>query len=338
MSQNTSSILQNRSEFIEQFQREHNYSSNRSFSGIGIDVNSNPLRERWNYLHDLNKLKLAKLEEKRKIQKLKDEESLYSECTFSPKLNKSFNYGHYSVNTTHIPNNNNNNQNEINDPNNNNNTNNNSMNYVDYLTRQNLFMERKKKNLEDIRKAQNDKNMEQCYFTPEINKENALNKSRISTKAINLLEDPESYNQYIKRLQKKREDIENQKKIQDSKPGSGLIWTPTTKKYDLNYDYTKHTISNKNLPRSNSKKTFKKKEKVKNYNNIDRDQYYEGLYKQNHKKININNMNTYTLNNNNNNNDENQNLLFNQPIEFGKALEILHNELYSFNLITDEDE
>ena len=48
-------------------------------------------------------------------------------------------------------------------------------------------------------------------------------------------------------------------------------------------------------------------------------------------------MNTYTLNNNNNN-DDNQNLLFNQPIEFGKALEILHNELYSFNLITDEDE
>ena len=107
------------------------------------------------------------------------------------------------------------------------------------------------------------------------------------------------------------------------------------KKYDLNYDYTKHSISSKNLPRSNSKKSFKKKEKLKNYNNIDRDQYYEGLYKQNHKKINLNNMNTYTLNNNNTNEE---NLLFNQPIEFGKALEILHNELYSFNLITDEDE
>ena len=45
-------------------------------------------------------------------------------------------------------------------------------------------------------------------------------------------------------------------------------------------------------------------------------------------------MNTYTLNNNNNE----ENLLFNQPLEFGKALEILHNELYSFNLDTDENE
>jgi len=328
MSQNTSSILQNRSEFIEQFQREHNYSSNRSFSGIGIDVNSNPLKERWNYLHDLNKLKLAKLEEQRKIQKLKDEENLYSECTFSPKLNKSYNYGHYSVNTSNMPNNNNN-------PVQTNNANNNSINYTDYLTRQNLFMERKKKNIEDIKKAQNDKNMEQCFFTPEINKDNALNKSHITSKAINLLEDPESYNQYIKRLQKKRDDILKQKQIEDSKPGSGLIWTPTVKKYDLNYDYTKHSISSKNLPRSNSKKSFKKKEKLKNYNNIDRDQYYEGIYKQNHKKVNLNSMNTYTLNNNNNNED---NLLFNQPIEFGKALEILHNELYSFNLDTDENE
>jgi hypothetical protein len=328
MSQNTSSILQNRSEFIEQFQREHNYSSNRSFSGIGIDVNSNPLKERWNYLHDLNKLKLAKLEEQRKIQKLKDEENLYSECTFSPKLNKSYNYGHYSVNTSNMPNNNNN-------PDQTNNANNNSINYTDYLTRQNLFMERKKKNIEDIKKAQNDKNMEQCFFTPEINKDNALNKSHITSKAINLLEDPESYNQYIKRLQKKRDDILKQKQIEDSKPGSGLIWTPTVKKYDLNYDYTKHSISSKNLPRSNSKKSFKKKEKLKNYNNIDRDQYYEGIYKQNHKKVNLNSMNTYTLNNNNNNED---NLLFNQPIEFGKALEILHNELYSFNLDTDENE
>ena len=55
-----------------------------------------------------------------------------------------------------------------------------------------------------------------CFFTPEINADDVLKKTRIKTKTINLLEDPESYSLYIKRLQKKRDEVERERKINSS--------------------------------------------------------------------------------------------------------------------------
>ena len=54
--------------------------------------------------------------------------------------------------------------------------------------------------------------MKNCFFIPEINNEDALKKTKIKTKTINLLEDPESYSMYIKRLQKKKRGGRKRKK------------------------------------------------------------------------------------------------------------------------------
>ncbi len=69
-----STHIQNRNDFIEQFQREHGY-TNRSTTNINLDnnhlnTNSSVMnRNRWDYLHDLNKLQQVKLNEKRKLKK-----------------------------------------------------------------------------------------------------------------------------------------------------------------------------------------------------------------------------------------------------------------------------
>ena len=71
-----STHIQNRNDFIDQFQREHGY-TNRSNTNFNLDNNylntNNSVinRNRWDYLHDLNKLQQVKLNEKRKLKKKK---------------------------------------------------------------------------------------------------------------------------------------------------------------------------------------------------------------------------------------------------------------------------
>ena len=77
---------------------------------------------------------------------------------------------------------------------------------------------------------------------------------------------------------------------------------------------------------------FYKKEKKnenlkKNFNSFDIDKYYEGIYKKN---------NDFNKENNNNDVNNGDNILFTQAVEYGKALDILHNQLLSIDLI-DED-
>jgi hypothetical protein len=99
-----STHIQNRNDFIEQFQREHGY-TNRSTTNINLDnnhlnTNSSVMnRSRWDYLHDLNKLQQVKLNEKRQLKKKEKEDEMMNECTFSPKLNKSINYENMTINT-----------------------------------------------------------------------------------------------------------------------------------------------------------------------------------------------------------------------------------------------
>lgn len=44
--------------------------------------------ERWDYLYDYERVKRAKLEEKRITIKKNEEAKEFSNCTFSPKLNR----------------------------------------------------------------------------------------------------------------------------------------------------------------------------------------------------------------------------------------------------------
>ena len=307
--------IQNRNDFIEQFQREHGYNTNRATTNINLNnshltTNASVInRSRWDYLHDLNKLQQVKLNEKRKMKKKEEEDEIMNECTFSPKLNKSVNYDNMTINTDFS---------KI------------DSKMLNLINRQELWNQKKKEKMDNLKKLENEREMKQCFFTPEINKENSLNKSHITYRASNLLEDPESYQMYVKRMQKKRDDDINKKKIEESKPGSGKIWNSKPKKYNMDYDYTKHQISkSNNLNRSKSKQKIdnnKNDNLEKKYNNMDKEKYYEGIYKKNN---NFNTDNIYD-------NDKNDNILFTQAIEYGKALDILHNELLSIDLLEDE--
>ena len=76
------------------------------------------------------------------------------------------------------------------------------------IERQEAFLAKRKNDIKLKEKEKQNNQMQNCFFTPEINNENVLKKTKIKTKTINLLEDPESYSLYIKRLQKKREEAE----------------------------------------------------------------------------------------------------------------------------------
>ena len=66
--ENVSVQLHDREEFIEEFLRQKGY-QNTSYISIQPPGMNYPRRQRWNYLHDFNKLYKSKLQEKREIQK-----------------------------------------------------------------------------------------------------------------------------------------------------------------------------------------------------------------------------------------------------------------------------
>ena len=333
--ENISIQLRDREEFIEEFLRQKGY-QNTSYISSPTTINY-PRRQRWNYLHDFNKLYKTKLQEKREQQKIIEDEKEMRECTFEPKLNKSISY--------------------IN--NGNNNKNHNSLLNLNLIERQDAWIEKRKNNIKQKEKEKQNEQMKNCFFAPEINKEDALKKTRIKTKTINLLEDPESYSMYIKRLQKKREEEEKEKRRENSRPGSGNIWERKFRSNRRNnsYDYTKHEYSrNISRSKSNQKKRFNNSKysgnnkilnteisaerlnkKIKK-EDMDKNKLYEELYKKNVYKMN----DPYG---NGNKNDESNitgfyehDSIYNQPIEYGKAIDILHNALYSIDLEPEQDD
>ena len=200
INENFSIQLREREEFIEEFLRQKGYQNTSFVSSPSI---SYPQRQRWNYLHDFNKLYKTKLQEKREQLKQIEDEKEMRECTFEPKLNKSVSYINKSSNK---------------------NKSYNSLLNLNLIERQDAWIEKKKNDIKEKEKEKQNEQMKNCFFTPEINNEDALKKSRIKAKTINLLEDPESYNMYIKRLQRKRDEAQKEKNREHSRPGSGNIW------------------------------------------------------------------------------------------------------------------
>ena len=340
--------LPNRDEFIDEFEKEKKISHKNSLNN---SIDNNIKIKKWDYLYSLDKIKKDKLKEQIEEKRKKDEEDLISECTFTPKINKNNNFDN-SFSLTNY-----------------NYSRNNIYNNLDFVERNKIWNKIKQNKINNLSKTINDIRMKECYFLPEINKENCLKKIKIKNKTCNLLEDPESYNQFIKRLKNKRDMIELQKKIENSSPGSGLIWNNKPKTFNLEYDYRNHLYTDRILQKSKSNKnlnddiknenSFDNKINIQNYRNIDRDEYYEKIYLKNSNDINFNNYNNnqnYYINNKNINNKNNDNInnninnninynniiqkenniLFNKPIDYNKAVLVLHNELYSFNLLSEE--
>lgn len=331
--ENISVQLRDREEFIEEFLKQKGYQNTSYISTHSPSLNY-PRRQRWNYLHDFNKLYKSKLQEKREIQRQIEEQEEMKECTFEPKLNKSISF----INAG------------------NNNKSFNSLLNLNLIERQEAFLAKRKNDLKLKEKEKQNNQMENCFFTPEINGDDVLKKAKIKTKTINLLEDPESYSLYIKRLQKKREEAEKDKRREKERPGSGNIWEKKLRNRRNNsnsYDYTKHEYS-RNISRSKSgKKTSmnnckyspnkikvvktedsgrKLSKKIKN--GVDKNIIYEEIYKKNVYKME----DPYGTEDKSKNNISNitgfveQDSIYNQPIEYGKAIDILHNALYSIDL------
>jgi hypothetical protein len=187
----------------------------------------------------------------------------------------------------------------------------------------------------------------------------------LSEKTADIVEDPESYNHYIKRLEQKRNKIKEKNDLEKKKAGSGLIWKPTQKKYNLNYDYRNHDNLNNH---NNFLKSLNQTKKFKNTNNKNNNKLAKSNVlksssnrnKSNDKKIIKNNkfnidknnknnkQNMYTYLYTSNNNFDTNDIYLNQKykkeivptgkeIEFGKALDLLHKELINININDDDD-
>ena len=188
----------------------------------------------------------------------------------------------------------------------------------------------------------------------------------LSEKTADIVEDPESYNHYIKRLEQKRNKIKEKNDLEKKRAGSGLIWKPTQKKYNLNYDYRNHDNLNNH---NNFLKSLNQTKKFKNTNNKNNNKLAKSNVlksssnrnKSNDKKIVKNNkfntdknnknnkQNMYTYLYTSNNNFDTNDIYLNQKykkeivptgkeIEFGKALDLLHKELINININDDDDD
>ena len=331
---NISIQFKEREEFIEEFLLRQGYKNSLFSTSPSIKY---PRQQRWNYLHDFNKLYKTKIQEMREHQKQIEDEKEMKECTFEPKLNKSISYVNKS----------------------NNNKSYNSLLNLNFVERQGAWIEKRSNNIKQKEKQKQNEQMKNCFFTPEINKEDAIKKARIKSKTINLLEDPESYSMYIKRLQKKREENEKEKNRERSRPGSGNIWEKRLrfKRRNNSYNYIKHEYS-RNLSRSKSNQKIKLNDSKSSNNNkvlntessrsrlskmaknvnMDKNKLYENLYRKNIYKMedpygngnknNVSNITRFTEHDS----------IYNQPIEYGKAIDILHSELYSLDLEQEQED
>ena len=351
-SNNISIRFRDRDEFIQEFKRRNAYQNSSYISSPKLNYYY-PINNRWNYLHDLDKLYKSKIEEKREKQRLLTEEKEMKECTFNPHLNKNISYIYNNLKS----NNNINDNNEKLKTNENDRKNHSSFVNLSLIERQKAWISKKKNDLKEKESIKHKDEMEECFFTPEINDENAINKVKMNKKTINLLEDPESYSMYIKRLKKKREQVKNEKKIERLRPGYGNIWKKISgksrdKSYDIKNDYSTKLSRSRIIDKQNKRKNkyINTEYSLDNFNKgikkeeIDKNQLYEDLYKKSITKLNDPYGKEFENDNNKNRNEINnlsgykEEYFYNHPIQYGKAIDILHNKLYSINLESEEDE
>ena len=306
-----------RSEFIAKFQEKNK---------INIDNENIKKKGRWDLLYHQGKIMKMKEDKYREeMLELRNKEE-FKECTFSPKK-----YTYYKTENIENP---------IKNYKNN--------NIKNFIKRQNKWLEKRALSIEGLKERTNNKDTEECYFEPIMVKnifckfqfDKISNKKVLKEHTSQILEDSESYNQYIKRLVKKREAIIKKQNLDKKIPGNGYLWNNKPKNYNLNYDYTKHLISNNLIYkiRNNNSDYIKKKSKSrtnfdcnflkiqnlkKQHSNLDK--IYNDLYINKSKKNNTEKIE-------NNINEKKDLIVIPQKIQFGNALDILHNELYSFDI------
>ena len=205
---------------------------------------TNVPNEGYKRLYNLNKINKEKEEDYRqRMLKLREFNEL-SECSFAPKVNKDFEYKKENIfNNINInPNNTNNNiftdkSSSINKDKNEEST---DIIISDLLKRQEEWIKKKNKKMEMNKQLEIDKVKEKLIFYPEINKNNQKIFDSMKINAQEIVEDPESYKEYIERNKKNQKNNEtnnyNLKEINKIRN--------TINKND--YDYTEHKLINKN--------------------------------------------------------------------------------------------
>ena len=175
-------------------------------------------------------------------------------------------------------------------------------------------------------------------FSPEINKTN-LDFMKINTQEI--VEDPESYKEFIDRNKKNNKllEINTNNKIRYS-------WNKNSNNSNnSNYDYTEHRLINKSLLNNKNYRTSKstdikkikeKKNFVYNKSKIDdlknNDDIYSLLYMENKEKY------ENRINDGFNEQDKKNIFYGKTQIEFKEALDILHDKLINLDIFDDSDD
>ena len=310
---NSLSLSQNRADFISKFKSKHNNTKPRQGMNQG----------RWDRLYNQSKVRQMKAEQYRKKQLEKRERELFIECTFHPSLTNNPKYNKEFLKTCQT------------EP---------GKEYKpDISSRQSNWIQKKTLHIEAIKQNETKKELVQCIFTPKTNPRNKIDNSKNFYKeAEDVLEDPESYSMYVKRLQSKRKEKES-KSQKKSKCFRNVFLLKNNE-----YDYRKHEISSRYFNTMNNSKistvrsltkpgtpnkfTLKQKSISLRQFNMTKDNYYDYFYSnQKNKKEDVE-KNMLTLQN-----EQEHFFSFEKEIEYGKALEQLHNELFSFRLMKDEE-
>ena len=205
------------------------------------------INEGYKRLYNLNKLNKEKEEDYRqKILKQRELNEL-SECSFFFKVNKDFEYKKENIfnniNNTNI----NNNQNLLTDKSSFSSKFKNKSDEVtdfiisDLLKRQEEWIEKKNKKIELNKEIQKNRVNKKLIFSPEINK---INLDFMKIDAQEVVEDPESYKEFIDRNKKTQKNMEINNINNNTTNKTRNTWNKKISNY--NYDYTEHRLINKN--------------------------------------------------------------------------------------------
>ena len=298
------------------------------------------INEGYKRLYNLNKLNKEKEEDYRQKILRQRELNELSECSFFPKVNSDFEYKKENIfNNTNI----NNNQNLLTDKSSfSSKFKNKSEEMTDFiisdlLKRQEEWIAKKNKKIELNKQLQKNLVNKKLIFSPEINK---INLDYMKIDAQEVVEDPESYKEFIDRNKKYQKNME----INNNNIGyinkTRNTWNKNIGNY--NYDYTEHRLINKNGINKNKKNCksvdIKKQKPKKNMvytktkiNKINNDDIYSLIYFENKEK--------YENRINEGFSEQEKKNIFNgkKQIEFKEALDILHDKLINLDLLEDDD-
>ena len=304
--------------------------------------------ERYKRLYNLNKLNKEKEEDYRqKMLKIRELNEL-SECSFVPKINKYFENKKENIfNNMNTNNSNSNNQNLFTEKSSSFGNKGKSEEMTDLiisdlLKRQDEWIKKKNQKMEINKQLEKNRVKQNLIFYPEINKNNQkiFNSMKIDTQEI--VEDPESYKEYIVRNKK----IKNNEINNNSKELSKFRNTKNKNNYD--YDYTEHKLINKNfLNLNNSSKDSKSvdmkkniknknmvytKSKINNIKKINNEDIYSMIYLENKEK--------YENRTNEGFSEQEKKNIFNgkTQIEFKDALNIIHQKLINLDIFDDDED